>query len=367
MRYAPEPEYKHGSTARTGVLLVNLGTPAAATAKALRRYLKEFLSDPRVVEIPRPIWWLILHGIILRTRPKKSAEKYATVWTSEGSPLRVHTEKQAQLLRGYLGERIKSPHTVAWAMRYGAPSIDSVMTRLHAEGCDRILVVPLYPQYAASTTASVYEAVFASAGKLRNVPAIRLVKHFHDHPAYISALATQVHQYWAEKGKPEKLVLSFHGVPRFTLDRGDPYHCECQKTARLLTLELGIDPEMVVVSFQSRFGRTEWLKPYTIDTMKRLGKAKTGRVDVFCPGFVSDCLETLEEIAIENKAVFLKAGGKEFHHIPCLNERHEWIQALARIAADNLHGWASSDYDRGKAEREAQLSASLAKELGAKR
>ncbi|MGD8790706.1 MAG: ferrochelatase, partial [Burkholderiales bacterium] len=269
--------------------------------------------------------------------------------------------------RGYLGERIKSPHTVAWAMRYGAPSIDSVMTRLHAEGCDRILVVPLYPQYAASTTASVYEAVFASAGKLRNVPAIRLVKHFHDHPAYISALATQVHQYWAEKGKPEKLVLSFHGVPRFTLDRGDPYHCECQKTARLLTLELGIDPEMVVVSFQSRFGRTEWLKPYTIDTMKRLGKAKTGRVDVFCPGFVSDCLETLEEIAIENKAVFLKAGGKEFHHIPCLNERHEWIQALARIAADNLHGWASSDYDRGKAEREAQLSASLAKELGAKR
>lgn len=367
MRYVAEPEYNHGSIARTGVLLVNLGTPSAPTAKATRHYLKEFLSDPRVVEISRPVWWLILNGIILRTRPKKSAEKYAAVWTSDGSPLRMHTEKQTSLLRGYLGERIKSPHMVAWAMRYGSPSIDSVITELRKAGCDRILIIPLYPQYAASTTASVYEAVFASLAKMRNVPAIRFVKHFHDHPAYISALATQVHQYWSENGKPEKLVLSFHGVPRFTLDRGDPYHCECHKTARLLIQELGIDPPMVVISFQSRFGRAEWLKPYTIDTMKRLGKAKTARVDVFCPGFVSDCLETLEEIGMENKAVFLKAGGKEFHHIPCLNERHEWIQALARIAADNLHGWATSDYDRGKAEREAQASAARAKQLGAAR
>lgn len=365
MRYAREPKYTHGSISRAGVLLVNLGTPNAPTAKALRPYLKEFLSDPRVVEIPRPIWWLILNGIILNTRPKKSAEKYAAVWTSDGSPLRAHTEKQALMLRGYLGERIKSPHTVAWAMRYGSPSIDSVITELRAAGCDRILVLPLYPQYAASTTASVYDAVFASVEKMRNVPAIRLVKHFHDHPAYISALATQVSQYWVENGKPEKLVLSFHGVPKFSLDKGDPYHCECHKTARLLTRELGVDPEMVITTFQSRFGRAEWLKPYTIDTMKRLGKAKSKRVDVFCPGFVSDCLETLEEIAIENKGVFLKAGGKEFHHIACLNERHEWIQALARIVGDNLHGWATSDYDRGKAEREAQTSASHAKQLGA--
>ncbi|NIO39709.1 MAG: ferrochelatase, partial [Burkholderiales bacterium] len=234
-------------------------------------------------------------------------------------------------------------------------------------GCDRILVVPLYPQYAASTTASVYDAVFASVGKMRNVPELRLVKHFYDHPAYISALATRVNQYWMTHGKPDKLVLSFHGVPRSSLDRGDPYHCECHKTARLLIQELGIDPEMVVTAFQSRFGRAEWLKPYTIDTMKRLGKAKHGRLDVFCPGFVSDCLETLEEIAIENKAAFLKAGGKEFHHIPCLNDLHEWIQALARIVADHLHGWASGDYDRGEAEREAQLSASRAKKLGAKK
>jgi len=366
MRYAPEPEYQHGTIPRTGVLMVNLGTPAAPTAKALRRYLKEFLSDPRVVEIPRPLWWLILNGIILRTRPRKSAEKYAAIWGSDGSPLRMHTEKQATLLRGYLGERIKSPHVVEWAMRYGSPSIESVMAQLRGAGCDRILVLPLYPQYAASTTASVYDAVFASIGKMRNVPAIRFVKHFHDHPAYISALATQLHRYWMENGKPDKLILSFHGVPRFSLDRGDPYHCECHKTARLLVGELGIEPEMVITTFQSRFGRAEWLKPYTIDTMKRLGKAKTRRVDVFCPGFVSDCLETLEEIGMENKAVFLKAGGKEFHHIPCLNESHEWIQALARIAADNLHGWASSEHDRGKAERDAQASAARAKTLGAK-
>lgn len=366
MRYRSEPEFVHGSHAKTGVLIVNLGTPPAPTAKALRPYLKQFLSDRRVVEIPQPLWWLILNGIILNTRPKKSARKYASIWTGEGSPLRIYTEKQALLLRGYLGERIKSPHTVAWAMRYGSPSIDSVMTKLHADGCDRILVLPLYPQYAASSTASVFDAVFESVGKLRNLPALRLVKHFHDHPAYISALATQVSRYWIEHGRPDKLVLSFHGVPKYTLNKGDPYHCECHKTVRLLTQELGVDEDMVLTTFQSRFGRSEWLKPYTMDAIKRLGKAKTERIDVFCPGFVSDCLETLEEIGIENKAAFLKAGGKSFHLIPCLNDGHEWVQAMARIVADNLHGWATSDYDRGKAEREAQRSASLAKELGAR-
>jgi len=366
MEYKPEPAYEHGTIPKVGILLVNLGTPEAATAGALRRYLKEFLSDPRVVEIPRPIWWLILNGIILNTRPKKSAEKYASIWRSDGSPLRVYTEKQAKLLGGYLGDRIKSPHLVAWAMRYGSPSVVSVIDEMRAAGCDRLLVLPLYPQYAASTTASVYDAVFASAGKLRNVPEMRLVKHFHDHPAYISALATRVNNYWAENGKADKLVLSYHGLPRFSLDKGDPYHCECHTTTRLLTQALGISNDMVLTTFQSRFGRAEWLKPYTSDMMKRLGKARTGRVDVFCPGFVSDCLETLEEIAMENKAIFLKAGGKEFHHIPCLNDLHEWIQALARIAADHLHGWASSDYDRGKAGRDAQLSAQRAKEMGAK-
>ncbi len=365
MGYRPEPAYTHGALAKTGVLLVNLGTPAAPTARAVRPYLKEFLSDRRVVEIPRPVWWLILNGIILNIRPKKSAHKYATIWTAEGSPLRVHTEKQALLLKGYLGDRIKSPHTVAWAMRYGSPSVDSVIAELRADGCDQILVLPLYPQYAASTTASVFDCVFESLGKMRNLPALRLIKHFHDHPAYISALATQINSYWMEHGRPDKLILSFHGVPRYTLDKGDPYHCECYKTSRLLIQELGLDTDIVLTAFQSRFGRTEWLKPYTADTVKRLGKAKTGRVDVFCPGFVSDCLETLGENGIENREVFLKAGGKSFHLIPCLNDRHEWVQALARIVADNLHGWASSDYDRGKAEREANASAARAKKLGA--
>ncbi|MGH8678515.1 MAG: ferrochelatase, partial [Burkholderiales bacterium] len=341
MRFDREPKYEHGIQAKAGVLLVNLGTPEAPTPKAVRAYLKEFLWDRRVVEIARPLWWLILRAFVLTTRPRKSAAKYAAIWTREGSPLKLNTEKQARLLRGYLGAHIKSPHVVAWAMRYGSPSVDAAIREMRSQRCDRIVVIPLYPQYSASTTASVFDAVSKTIKTMRNVPALRLVKHFHDHAAYIGALAKRVNEFWMVNGRPDKLVLSFHGVPRFTLDKGDPYHCECQKTARLLSEELGLNGDKVTVTFQSRFGRAEWLKPYTIDAMAILGKQKTGRVDVFCPGFVSDCLETLEEIAIENKTVFLKAGGRQFNFIPCLNDHHEWIQALARIAADNLHGWAA--------------------------
>jgi protoporphyrin/coproporphyrin ferrochelatase len=366
MSYFPEPKYQHGDVLKTGVLLVNLGTPDAPTPKALRVYLKEFLSDPRVVEIPRWAWWLILNGIILNTRPRKSAEKYATVWTEEGSPLRFHTEKQAVLLRGYLGERIKTPHAVAWGMRYGSPSVESGMLELRKQHCDRILVVPLYPQYSSTTTASVYDAVANTVRRMRNVPALRFLRNFHDHPAYIAAAARQVSEYWMANGRPDKLVMSFHGVPRFSLTRGDPYHCECHKTARLIAEELGLKPEQYIVSFQSRFGRAEWLTPYTIEVMAQLGKAGTGRIDVFCPGFVSDCLETLEEIAIENKTEFLQAGGKDFHYIPCLNERHEWIQALARIAAENLHGWASTEHDAAAASKAAESTHSRAMALGAR-
>lgn len=366
MRYFPEPKFQHGDMLKTGILLVNLGTPTAPTPKALRVYLKQFLSDSRVVELPRLLWWLILNGIILNTRPKKSAEKYAAIWTKEGSPLRVHTEKQAVLLRGYLGERIKTPHALAWAMRYGAPSIESALLELRKQNCDRILILPLYPQYSASTTASVFDAVADTVRRMRNAPALRYVKNFHDHPAYVAAAARQISEYWMANGRPDKLVLSFHGVPRFTLTKGDPYHCECHKTARLIGEELGLKPDGVVVSFQSRFGRAEWLTPYTIDVMAKLGKEKTGRIDVFCPGFVADCLETLEEIAIENKAKFMKSGGKEFHYIPCLNERHEWIQALARICAENLHGWASTEFDAAAAKQAAQISRSKATALGAK-
>lgn len=365
-RFHPEPKHQHGSLPRAGVLLVNLGTPQAPTPAALKRYLKEFLWDPRVVEIPRLLWWPILHGVVLRRRPRQSARKYAKIWTAEGSPLKVHTKKQATLLRGYLGERIKTPHAVEWAMRYGEPSIPAVLKRLREQGCDRILVVPLYPQYSASATGSVFVAVAQFLGHTRNTPALRFVKHFHDHPAYVAALAKQVNDYWMTHGRPDKLVLSFHGVPRFTLDRGDPYHCECQKTARLLAEALGLKPDAWVLSFQSRFGRARWLEPYTIDVVRELGKRRTGRVDVFCPGFVSDCLETLEEIGIENKTAFLSAGGAQFHLIPCLNERHEWIQALARIVAENLSGWASAEFDSAAAQRAAELARSRALSLGAR-
>jgi protoporphyrin/coproporphyrin ferrochelatase len=366
MAYLPEPKHQHGSIARIGILLVNLGTPDAPTATALRPYLRAFLSDPRVVEIFRPLWWLILNAIVLPTRPKQSAQKYALIWTKEGSPLAVHTAKQATLLKGYLGERIKTPHAVAWAMRYGQPSIDKVLLALREQGCDRILVLPLYPQYAASTTASAFDAVFDTVKQMRNAPALRLVKHYHDHPAYIAALAKSVNDYWTTNGRPDKLLMSFHGVPRFVLDRGDPYHCECRKTARLLGEELGLAPERYEVTFQSRFGKAQWLQPYTLQTVQELGKRKTGRLDVICPGFVSDCLETLEEIGIENKAAYLKAGGGEFHHIPCLNERHEWIQALARVAAENLQGWASTEWDAGGALRAAAAGRERALALGAK-
>jgi ferrochelatase len=367
MPYLPEPNHQHGSVARAGILLINLGTPDAPTAAAVRAYLREFLSDPRVVEISRPLWWLILNGIVLRTRPRQSAAKYALIWTKEGSPLAVHTARQATLLKGYLGERIKTPHTVAWAMRYGQPSIQKALVQLREQGCDRILVLPLYPQYAASTTASAFDAVFDTVRQMRNAPALRLVKHYHDHPAYIGALAKSVEDYWMTNGRPDMLLMSFHGVPRFALERGDPYHCECRKTARLLGEELGLAPERYQVSFQSRFGRTRWLEPYTMQTVKELGKRKTGRLDVICPGFVSDCLETLEEIAVENKAAYLKAGGAEFHYIPSLNERHEWIQAIALVAAENLHGWASNDWDAGSAQRNMITGRERALAMGAQK
>ena len=364
-RYQPEPPYQHGTPAKTGVLLVNLGTPDAPTAQALRPYLKEFLSDPRVVEIPKPVWWLILNGIILNLRPKQSAEKYAQVWTPEGSPLLVHTQRQAKMLQGYLGERVKSPLLVDCAMRYGNPSIASVLAKLKEQGCDRILVLPLYPQYAASSTATVCDVVFAELQRMRNAPALRTVKHFHDHPGYIAALAQSVRDYWMQNGRPDCLVMSFHGVPRFSLDRGDPYHCECQKTGRLLAEALGLAPQQYRITFQSRFGRAEWLQPYTAATLEQLGKQGIRRVDVICPGFVADCLETLEEIAMEGKAIYLGAGGKEYCFIPCLNERDDWIQALADIALDNLQGWVAASHDREAAKQAASLSRIRAQALGA--
>ena len=339
MPFLAEPAYAHGTPARTAILLINLGTPDAPTRGAVRRYLKEFLSDPRVVEIPRLPWWLILNGFILNVRPGKSAAKYAQIWDKEGSPLRVHTERQAKLLRGYLGAQGRSALLVDYAMRYGNPSIAAVLARLKQQRCERILVFPLYPQYAASTTATALDAVSDVLRRTRDIPELRMVKHFHDHPAYIAALADGVRKHWARHGKPDQLLMSFHGLPRRALERGDPYHCECQKTGRLLAEALALAPEQYRLSFQSRFGRAAWLEPSTAATLTDWGKQGLRRVDVVCPGFVADCLETLEEIGMEGKAAFLEAGGKEFHAIPCLNESDPWIRALAQIALEHLQGW----------------------------
>ncbi len=339
---------------------MNLGTPAAPTPKALRPYLREFLSDPRVVEIPPALWWPILNGVILTLRPRKSAQKYAKIWMPEGSPLAVHTQRQAKLLQGFLGERGRRDLRVAWAMRYGEPSVAGVLDRLMEEGVRRVLVVPMYPQYSASTTASVTDAVASWVGRRRNLPELRLVRAFPDDPGYLHALRDSIERYWASHGRPDRLLMSFHGLPRRSLDLGDPYYCECQKSGRLLGEALGLPQEKILVTFQSRFGRAEWLQPYTQPTLESLAHQGVGRVDVVCPGFVADCLETLEEIAMECKAAFLAGGGREFHYIPCLNEDTAWISALADLVESQLQGWPdSTPADPAEAMRAKNLGAPM--------
>ena len=364
-RFLPEPQYQHGAISKTAVLLVNLGTPDAPTPQAVRRYLRQFLSDPRVIEIPRAVWIPLLHGIVLNARPKQSARRYARIWTTDGSPLQVHTERHARMLAEYLRLQIDSPHVVDYAMRYGEPSIPHTLARLRSEGCERILVLPLYPQYAASTTASTFDEVAGYLRKVRNTPEIRLVKHFNDHPAYIGALAALVREHWREWGNPDRLIMSFHGLPQFSLTRGDPYHCECQKTARLLAEELRLGDSQWQITFQSRLGRLEWLKPYTASTLAELGGKGVRRVDLICPGFVSDCLETLEEIGIEGREIFLGAGGKEFHLLPCLNESGDWIRALAAIARGHLAGWVDESWEEQSSSLAAEGSRRRAGALGA--
>jgi protoporphyrin/coproporphyrin ferrochelatase len=360
--FSPEPPYTHGSAPAVGLLLCNLGTPDAPTPAALRRYLGEFLSDHRVVEIPKPIWWLILHGIILRVRPAKSAKKYAGIWLPEGSPLKVWSEKQALMLRGYLGQR-GAQVQVACAMRYGNESIAKQLDALKAKGCTRVLVLPLYPQYSGTTTASVFDAVYTWAAKQRRVPEFRFVNNYHDDPGYIKALAARVKAHWMQHGKGEQLLMSFHGVPQRTLHLGDPYHCECYKTARLLGEALGLGKDQYSITFQSRFGKAKWLQPYTEPTLIAMAQKGLKRVDVICPGFTGDCLETLEEINQEAREAFMHAGGKEFHYIPCLNDSPEWIAALSGVALQHMAGWPLSTQPDAAALA-AQRTAALA--LGAK-
>lgn len=364
--YTPEPAFRHDQPSRVGVLLINLGTPEAPTAQALRPYLKEFLWDRRVVEIPRPVWWLILNGIILNTRPKKSAEKYASIWRPEGSPLKHFTQRQSALLAEELARRLPAPPLVDYAMRYGKPSVAEKIQAMKAQGVDRLLVLPLYPQYAASSSGSALDAVWQALLHARNPPAVRAVRHFHDHPGYIAALRQSIEAYWAEHGRPDVLVMSFHGVPRRSLDLGDPYHCECHKTGRLLAESLGLAASQYRVTFQSRFGRAEWLQPYTDRTLEELGRAKTKRLDIVCPGFVADCLETLEEIALEGKATFLNAGGGEFRHIPALNDRPFWIAALADLAQAELTGWIGQTAEQAARGEDLENRLQRARALGAK-
>jgi ferrochelatase len=340
--YQPEPPFAHGQAARTAVLYCNLGTPDEPTTAAVRRYLAEFLADPRVVEIPRLVWLPLLYGLILPFRSAKSAAKNASIWRPEGSPLKLWTYNQAKLLQGWLGEHGHRV-TVRYAMRYGNPSIASQLDALKADGVTRILVVSAYPQYSATTTASVIDAVMAWSKRVRNLPELRFVNRYHDDRGYVQALARRIERHWREHGRGEHLVMSFHGVPERTLHLGDPYHCECQKTARMLAAHLGLEKDQYSVTFQSRFGKAKWLEPYTEPSLRALAKRGVARVDVVCPGFTGDCLETLEEIGMEGKHAFLVAGGKEFQYIPCLNDDPAWIAALGAVTERHLGGWPTRE------------------------
>ncbi len=339
-RYSGRSDFVHGRPPRTGVLVCNLGTPSAPTPAAVRRYLAEFLSDPRVVELPRWLWLPLLHGVILNVRPRRSARAYAEIWGADGSPLLRGTERLTAGLEQALGARHE--HLLfAVGMRYGEPSIADALQRLTAAEARRILVLPLYPQYAAATTASVHDAVFAHCAGLRWIPGLRFVDEYHDDPRYIAALAATVEQHWQRHGRGERLLMSFHGIPRDTFLAGDPYHCQCHATARLLAERLALPADAWQLSFQSRVGPKAWLEPYTDKTLHEWGAAGIGDIDVICPGFAIDCLETLEEIALQNAAAFSTAGGGKLRYVPALNDSPAHVDLLSAIISEHLGSWLS--------------------------
>ena len=360
MKFIGSPNFDHSQPPRVGVLITNLGTPEAPEKGALRRYLGQFLWDPRVVEIPRLLWWLILHGIILRLRPSRSAAAYRQIWTDRGSPLMVNTQDQAQALRQHLQARHGDRVLVEFAMRYGQPDIASTVQGMLDRGVDKLVVLPLYPQYSGPTTGSTFDALAADLGRRRWVPQLRFVAQYHDHPAYIEALARSILAYRKVHGSADKLVFSYHGEPRRCLDLGDPYFCQCHKTTRLVVEHLGLAEGDYLTTFQSRFGKAEWLQPYTDATLKSLPGSGVKSVQVICPGFSADCLETLEEIGVENRDYFLQAGGERYEYIPCLNSDAEHITALAAVLEDNLHGWLEE-------RRDPDATQARAKALGAAR
>jgi len=364
-RYLGEPDYEHGTPERSGVLLVNLGTPEAPTPKALRRYLAEFLWDPRVVEAPRPLWWLALHLVILNIRPGRSARAYQRVWTPEGSPLLSISRRQHGALARRLSETLPVPPRVELAMRYGQPSVSAGLHALRSSGVRRVLVLPLYPQYSATTTASVVDAVTEECRRWRWLPELRFINQYHDHPAYVAALADRIRHHWEAEAPGERLLFSFHGIPQRYFLAGDPYHCQCHKTARLVAEALGLADDRWQLVFQSRFGREAWLQPYADQVLRGLPGQGIRSVDIVCPGFAADCLETLDEIAMENRQVFIGAGGERYTYIPALNDAPEHIEALAGLVRQHMQGWPDTRPDTDPKALEAEWTESRRRALAA--
>ena len=337
-KYFGENDYQHGSEDKTGILLTNLGTPDAPTAKAVKPYLKEFLSDPRVIELPKFFWQIILRGIILQIRPRRSAKIYKSVWTKEGSPLLQISEKQINLIKKKLNVSYSNTIFVL-AMRYGNPSIENALKKLRQKQVRRLLVFPLYPQYCAATTASTFDAVTNVLQKTRWIPELRFINQYFEEEAYIKALAHSIQQFWNKNGKPQKIVFSYHGIPKKYHTQGDPYHCFCLKTTRLVKEYMQLSDEEVLTTFQSRFGRQEWLQPYTSQTLKELPSQGIKKINIISPGFSADCLETLEELEVENREYFEKAGGEDYHYIPCLNDNSMHIDMMEHLINKHTQGW----------------------------
>lgn len=339
MKYKSDKNYSHGDERKIGVLFVNLGTPDEPTTSAVRRYLAEFLSDPRIVEIPRVIWWVILNLIILNLRPKKSRNLYKKIWLENGSPLLVISNKIIDKIKKSKNIAQKKYLNIDLAMRYGNPSIIRALDHFKKQNINRLAIIPMFPQYSAATTASIFDEVTKEIKKWRNIPDIRFLSTYHDNSYYISACANRIKTSWENKKKSKKLVFSFHGLPQVNLHKGDPYHCYCQKTARMIAIELGLKEEEYVVTFQSRFGKQVWLKPYTDEVLKKLAEDGIDSVDVFCPGFLCDCLETLEEINMQSRENYISCGGKSFTYIPALNDYDKNIEAMEQIILGEIGNW----------------------------